>query len=163
MNGRRQTMRTQIYDHRSGLKVVPNDIVADVKNIIWNINPALSKKTVSSLKESVRERLEKEGWTGEYRLDATSRITISSYLRDVGLCFQTGNVGRIYADLLKLQTLYTKGNIIAGIILVPRIKTAKELGSNMANYERLIRELPIFSQVITMPLVVIGFDGTEAE
>ena len=57
-------MRTQIYDHRSGLKVVPNDIVADVKNIIWNINPALSKKTVSSLKESVRERLEKEGWTG---------------------------------------------------------------------------------------------------
>lgn len=54
-------MRTQIYDHRSGLKVVPNDIVADVKNIIWNINPALSKKTVSSLKESVRERLEKEG------------------------------------------------------------------------------------------------------
>lgn len=33
----------------------------------------------------------------------------------------------------------------------------------MANYERLIRELPIFSQVITMPLVVIGFDGTEAE
>lgn len=89
-------MRTQIYDHRSGLKVVPNDIVADVKNIIWNINPALSKKTVSSLKESVRERLEKEGWTGEYRLDATSRITISSYLRGVGLCFQTGNVGRIY-------------------------------------------------------------------
>ena len=79
-------MRTQIYDHRSGLKVVPNDIVADVKNIIWNINPALSKKTVSSLKESVRERLEKEGWTGEYRLDATSRITISSYLRGVGLC-----------------------------------------------------------------------------
>lgn len=31
----------------------------------------------------------------------------------------------IYADLLKLQTLYTKGNIIAGIILVPQIKTAK--------------------------------------
>ena len=43
------------------------------------------------------------------------------------------------------------------------VKTAKELGSNMANYERLIRELPIFSQVITMPIVVIGFDGTEGE
>lgn len=102
-------MRTQIYDHRSGLKVVPNDIVADVKNIIWNINPALSKKTVSSLKESVRERLEKEGWTGEYRLDATSRITISSYLRGVGLCFQTGNVGRIYADLFEIaDSLYKR-------------------------------------------------------
>ena len=104
-------MRTQIYEHRSGLKVVPNVIVADVEKIIWDINPVLSKKTVANLKESIRERLEKEGWTGEYRLDATSRITISSYLKGIGLCFQTGNVGRIYADLLKLQTLYTKGNM----------------------------------------------------
>lgn len=156
-------MRTQIFDHRSGLKVVPNSIISDVEKIIWDINPTLSKNTVTDIKESIRERLEKEGWTGEYRLDASSRITISSYLKGVGMCFQTGNVGRIYADLLKLQTLYTKGNITAGIILIPQIKTAKELGSNMANYERLIRELPIFSQVITMPIVVIGFDGTEEE
>ncbi len=156
-------MKTKIYEHRSGLKVVPNNIVSDVEKIIWDINPTLTKKSVAGIKEAVREKLEKEGWTGEYRLDATSRITISSYLKGIGLCFQTGNVGRIYADLLKLQTLYTKGNITAGIILIPQIKTAKELGSNMANYERLIRELPIFSQVITMPIVVIGFDGTEAE
>lgn len=156
-------MRTQIYEHRSGLKVVPNNIITDVEKIILDINPILSKKTVSSIKESIRKRLEKEGWSGEYRLDATSKITISSYLKGIGLCFQTGNVGRIYADLLKLQTLYTKGNITAGIIFIPQIKTAKELGSNMANYERLIRELPIFSQVITMPIVVIGFEGTEAE
>lgn len=156
-------MKTQIYEHRSGLKVVPNDIVADVEKIVWGINPTLSKNTVASLKGAIREKLEKEGWTGEYRLDATSRITITSYLKGIGLCFQTGNVGRIYADLLKLQTLYMKGNISAGVILVPRIRTAKELGSNMANYERLIRELPIFSQVITMPIVVIGFDGTEEE
>lgn len=156
-------MRTQIFDHRSGLKVVSNSIISDVEKIIWDINPTLSKNTVAGIKESIRERLEKEGWTGEYRLDASSRITISSYLKGVGMCFQTGNVGRIYADLLKLQTLYTKGNITAGIILIPQIKTAKALGSNMANYERLIRELPIFSQVITMPIVVIGFDGTEEE
>lgn len=156
-------MKTKIYEHRSGLKVVPNNIVSDVEKIIWDINPTLTKKSVTGIKEAVREKLEKEGWTGEYRLDATSRITISSYLKGIGLCFQTGNVGRIYADLLKLQTLYTKGNITAGIILIPQIKTAKELGSNMANYERLIRELPIFSQVITMPIVVIGFDGTEVE
>lgn len=71
-------MRTQIYDHRSGLKVVPNSIISDVEKIIWDINPTLSKNTVASIKESVRERLEKEGWMGEYRLDASSRITISS-------------------------------------------------------------------------------------
>lgn len=154
-------MRTKIYNHRSGIKVVPNDIIEDVEKVVWDIKPKLFPKSVASLKLSIRKRLEEEGWTGKYRLDATSKITISSYLRGVGLCFQTGNAGRIYADLLKLQALYTKGNITAGIILIPQIKTARELGSNMANYERLIRELPIFSQVITMPIVVIGFDGTE--
>ena len=154
-------MRTQIYEHRSGLKVVPADIITGVEKIVKEINPVLSKKSVASIKEVVKDRMEKDGWTGEYRLDTTSKITISSYLKGIGLCFQTGNVGRIYADLLKLQTLYTKGNITAGIILIPQNQTAKELGSNMANYERLIRELPIFSQVITMPIVVIGFDGTE--
>lgn len=82
-------MKTQIYEHRSGLKVVPRNIVSDVEKIIWNINPVLSKKTVANIKESVRERLEKEGWTGEYRLDASSRITISSYLKGIGMCFQT--------------------------------------------------------------------------
>lgn len=155
-------MKTQTYDHRNGLKVVPKDVLGTVEKVVWDIHPSLSKNSVTIIKDSIRERLEKEGWSGEYRLDATSRITISSYLQGIGLCFQTGNVGRIYADLLKLQTLYTKGNIAAGIILVPQIRTAKELGYNMANYERLIRELPIFSQVITMPIVVIGFDGTEA-
>lgn len=156
-------MRTQTYDYRNGLKVVPNEIIRTIEKAVWDINPTLSKNSVTVIKDSIRERLEKEGWSGEYRLDPTSRITISSFLQGIGLCFQTGNVGRIYADLLKLQTLYTKGNIAAGIILVPQLQTAKELGYNMANYERLTRELPIFSQVITMPIVIIGFDGTEAE
>ena len=156
-------MKTKLYEHRSGLKVVPHDIISDLEKIVNDINPKLMKNTVASIKASIKERLEKEGWTGEYRLDTASKITISSYLRGVGLCFQTGNVGRIYADLLKLQTLYTKGKISSGIILVPESKTAQRLGSNMANFERLTRELPIFNQVITMPIVVIGFDGTEEE
>jgi hypothetical protein len=107
------------------------------------------------------EKTMRVGWSGEYRLDSDSKITISSYMQGVGLCIQTGNAGRVYADLLKLQTLYVKGNITSGIMLIPTVVTAKELGYNMANYERLVRELPLFSQVITMPIVVIGFDGME--
>lgn len=154
-------MKTEIYEHRSGRKVVPSSIINGVVDVVEELNPVLAKKAVARIKADIKERLEKNGWSEEYRLDATSKITISSFLKGIGLCFQTGNVGRIYADLLKLQTLYTKGNITAGIILVPKQKTAKKLGSNMANYERLTRELPIFSQVITMPIVVVGFSGVE--
>lgn len=154
-------MRIQVYEHRSGLKVVPEDIFSGVEAIIGDIHPTIAKNSITYIKKALREHLRKEGWTGEYRLDATSKITISSYLKGVGLCLQTGNMGRVYADILKLQALYTKGNIIAGIILVPQSRTAKALGSNLVNYERLIRELPIFGQVITMPIVVVGFSAEE--
>lgn len=154
-------MRTQIYEHRSGQKVIPQSIINNVVNIIDGLHPVLEKNSVGEIKSQIKERLEKNGWSGEYRLDSSSKITISSFYKSIGMCFQTGNVGRIYADLLKLQTLYTKGNITAGIILIPQQNAAVKLGSNMANYERLIRELPIFSQVITMPIVAIGFSDTE--
>lgn len=97
-----------------------------------------------------------EGWSGEYRLDSDSQITITSYQNNIGLCFQTGNVGRVYADLLKLQTLYKRGNIIAGIMILPRKGMSRIFGSNCASYDRLLKELPIFSNVIDIPLVVIG-------
>ena len=154
-------MKTSIYEHRSGLRVIPEDVLKDVISVVEEMNPVLSKNTVTQIKKGLKKGLEIKGWSGEYRLDANSKITISSYMRGVGMCVQTGNVGRIYADLLKLQALYLKGNICSGIILTPQSDTAKELGYNMANYERLVRELPIFSQVITMPIVVIGFNAKE--
>lgn len=155
-------MKSLVYDHRNGSKVVPDNIVNEIKNVLSSILPELEKNTVKALKNSIWDKMIQNGWAGEYRLDSDSQITISSYLQGIGLCFQTGNVGRLYADLLKLQTLYVKGKIVAGIIMVPGLKMAKILGSNLANYDRLVRELPIFSQVITMPIVVVGFE-TEME
>jgi hypothetical protein len=154
-------MEINLYDHRSGLKVVPTSIIADISHVFQEYDARITANSVSKLKSDITNSLEIKGWSREYRLDTSSKITISSYLHDIGLCFQTGNVGRIYADLLKLQVLFTKGNIQAGIILVPAASIAKKLGSNMVSYERLLRELPIFNQVITMPIVVIGFDESE--
>ena len=47
--------------------------------------------------------------------------------------------------------------IKAGIVILPTVKAARSFSGNVASLERLERELPIFSQVITMPVVVIGF------
>ncbi len=154
-------MITTIFDHRSGLSVVPEYLVEGVKTVLSNINPTIKKNTVSDIRDCIISGIELQGWSGEYRLDATSKITISSYMEEIGLCIQTGNVGRIYADLIKLQSLYLKGNIKAGIIILPQKALASALASNMASYERLIGELPIFKQVISMPLVIIGFRSEE--
>lgn len=150
-------MISVVYDHRSGRSVVPEDILCGVQKAIANTNPRVRKNTVTEIRNAIVSGLDVEGWSGEYRLDSTSKITISSFNKGIGLCLQTGNVSRIYADLLKLQSLFLKGNIKAGIIVLPQKELAKELASNMASYERLLGELPIFNQVISMPLVIIGF------
>jgi hypothetical protein len=64
----------------------------------------------------------------------------------------------MYADLLKLQTLYTGGSIKTAILVVPTYLAAKALGDNLANYERLTREMEIFERVITVPLAIIGME-----
>lgn len=159
MEGWWKQLNSLIYDHRNGIKVVPSHIIIDIQNVLSSILPKLEKNTVKNLKNDIWSKMLQNGWSGEYRLDTDSQITISSYMQGVGLCFQTGNAGRIYADLLKLQALYVKGKITAGILIVPGLKIAKILGFNLANYDKLVRELPLFSQVITMPIVVIGFEA----
>ena len=67
-------------------------------------------------------------------------------------------MARGYADLIKLQTLYLRETISAGVILLPTKIAADALGSNIANSDRFMRELDIFDRTITMPLVVIGWE-----
>ena len=155
-------MKVSLYDYRGGINATPKDILMSTKKTLESMNPTFVKNGVHEIRLDMKERLSKEGWSGAYRLDADSQITITSYQRNTGLCVQTGNVSRIYADLLKLQTLYNKSKIDSALIIVPLEKTASILAKNMATYERLSRELLIFDRVITMPIVIFGFGG-EAE
>jgi len=154
-------MNTYIYDHMSGGKAINFETVSVIIKSIESLHPKLIKYSVSGIKRSILESLYTEGWSKEYRLDYYSKITITSYRNGVGMCVQTGNTGRIYADLLKLQLLYSKKKLSAGIIVIPMKQAALKLGSNMACFERLVRELPIFEQVISIPIVVVGFDNEE--
>ena len=160
--GEKVIMKTIVYNHRSGLNVLPETQLQKVIGVIQQINPRIKQNAVTEIRDEIIHGLDKEGWSGEYRLDSTSKITITSYQNGIGLCIQTGNISRIYADLLKLQALFLKGNIRAGIIIVPQRTLAVKLASNMANYERIIGEMQIFNQVISMPLVIIGFNEEDA-
>jgi hypothetical protein len=111
-----------------------------------------------SLKDDILDRLHKYGWSDQVELDPTSHISITSLKSKAGLCFQTGNMGRMYADLLKLQTLYLRGSINVGVMIVPTLLAARQLGSNIANLDRLALELPIFERAITVPIMAVGIE-----
>ena len=87
-----------------------------------------------------------------------SNLTVSFLRGSTAVCVQLGNVARTYADLLKLQSLFAAGRIQDSIMVVPGEALSRDLGSNHASFDRLERELELFSSVIDVPLLLVGAD-----
>jgi hypothetical protein len=149
-------MRTKVYRYNVSA-AAQEQAIETVIHAVERCKVRASLSASADIKRSVLSNLRLEGWPGEVMLGTGSRITVTSVRDRVGLCFQTGNVARMYADLLKLQTLYEMDRISAGILLLPEIDCARILGRNIANVQRLQRELTLFRPVISMPLALIGF------
>jgi hypothetical protein len=146
------------HDHQGGLNKLTSSLKQEIEKAITSCQISPSKGAAARIGKAIADALTMAGWSGEVHLSRESRITITSAKNGVGLCLQTGNMSRLYADLLKLQNMFLAGTIKLGVILVPSHQAAKKLGDNIANADRLKRELGIFHKVIHMPLVVFAFD-----
>lgn len=69
---------------------------------------------------------------------------------------QFGNMSRWYSDIFKFQTAYSQGLINVGICIVPCNSLARRIDSNIANFERTVRELPSAQLSITLPILLAG-------
>lgn len=151
-------MKSTFEGHRFGDKVIPTGLLAEVQQAIANTNVKLGSGSAPNIRAAILGGLAAKSWSGEVALSSDSEITITSVKSKIGLCLQTGNVSRMYADMMKLQKLYVDGAIIAGIVIVPSAQCAKKIGSNVANSMRLSKELKIFERVITAPLVILSME-----
>lgn len=149
--------KARIY--REANHAISQSVLQPIFEAIYSTNPTISKNSISGLRDELTSKIMEQGWSQKAGLSHKTKITITGYKDGVGLCIQTGNISRIYADLLKLQTLWASSKITAGIIIVPLKSNAVIFGSNLASFERLTTELEIFNRVITMPLYIIGLDG----
>jgi hypothetical protein len=147
-------MKLHIHEHRNAGKIIDAKTQDEVKAAITN---ATSLKKATPARDAVLGTLRnKHGWSDEVKISADAKISITSHKGDVGLCFQTGNMGRFYADLLKLEFLFKKGRIHAAFYILPDKALSKVWGENIANYERFVNEVTIFSQILNTPLLIIG-------
>ena len=152
-------MKATIHGHRFGQLVIKEETFNSAKSAIEVVALPIKKSNQMQIKSDILAGLHLRGWSGEVPLAQGSAITITSVKDQVGLCFQTGNMGRMYADLLKLQALYERETIYFGIMVLFTHPAATVLAGNMAEFDRLVRELPIFERVFTAPIVVIGIEG----
>jgi hypothetical protein len=151
-------MRFEVYNHHHAQTVIPQSFQ---EQVLKSITSAPIKKPINTqkIRNSILEPLHKDGWSDGIRVAPTSsKIDITSVKSSTGLCIQTGNMSRFYADILKLQTLFAEDKINASICIVPKRSFAKSFGQNIVNFERFVREIDIFKKTITVPILIYGID-----
>jgi hypothetical protein len=75
---------------------------------------------------------------------------------------QFGNMARWYSDIFKFQAAYSQSLIQCGLCVVPMGAMARITDSNVAHYERTVRELPSAELSITLPILLVGLEQDDA-
>jgi Restriction endonuclease BamHI len=151
-------MKHFTLSHCGGDKVVSAANRKQISDAIAAVNIKAGPGGATKIRNQLISLLKAAGWSGEVRLSADSDMTITSSKDDIGLCLQTGNMSRMYADLIKLQTMYLNNTIKAAAIILPSQEAAKLLGSNIAQAKRLERELTIFKKAYHVPTIVYALE-----
>lgn len=136
-----------------------DELTLAIKTISWS--EATRAHGASGVRRAITDRLTALGWSDPVRIRSSRGITITAMSQRIGLCLQTGNMARFYADLMKLQLVFVDSVADGALYVVPTKKAASELGSNLVNFERIVAETKLFQRIITLPLVVLGFEDGE--
>jgi hypothetical protein len=151
-------LKHSFHSHCAGEETVPHFIQKEVELAIAAVAIKPARGTAPKLRDAFLASLKVSGWSSEVAVAQGSDITITSMKSEVGLCLQTGNMARMYADLIKLQTLYLNNAIKSAVIIVPSEPVAKLLGSNIAQAKRLARELDIFKKAYHVPTIIFALE-----
>jgi len=156
-------MKFKKFSYKKGDKIIDEILVEKIEKRLFALNILIDRKTQSTLRATLLQNLYSDGWSEEVRIHPSRGLTITSMLGKTGLCLQTGNMARFYADLLKLQSLYLDQKITGALYILPCKSLAEKMGSNMVNYERLKLELEkVFRKIITIPMLIFGLYEMDA-
>lgn len=151
-------MKYSVYSHKRGAELVPKHIKSEIIKAITCVSIEPTKGAATKIRDAFLSSLKISGWPGKVSVSGSSKMTITSLKDEVGICLQTGNMGRMYADLLKLQTMYQDESIKSAGIIIPCQPMAKTLGDNIANAQRLESELEIFKRVYFVPTLIFAME-----
>lgn len=149
-------MNCTLYSHCAGGQAIPKAIQKEIEASIKAITVKPAPRAAPNIRDAFLAHLKSSGWSSEVAVSMDSDMTITSMKDSVGLCMQTGNMARMYADLIKLQTMYLDNAIKSAAIVVPSQPMAGLLGDNIAQATRLERELAIFKKAYHVPTLIFA-------
>lgn len=147
------------YEHNNGdAEWKKRDLYDWVTDIFEAPSIRLCRRCTPDIREHIATEFQGEGWAQDVKIDQELNLTVFALKGDLAFQLQTGNISRAPYDLLKLQHLHQIKKIEAAAIAMPTKAAAAKIGSNIANAERVSRELMIFDRVITVPILLIAFE-----
>lgn len=114
--------------------------------------------STNDIRAHINTEFEAEGWALNVKIDQELSNTITAMKGDLAFQIQTGNMSRAPYDLLKLQYLFQSRKIAAAAFALPTKFAASKIGSNIAYFERMCKELTVFDRVITVSILVVAFE-----
>lgn len=149
----------ETFSHRYGEEVVKAHSLRDeVRASLGSDEIGMARGQASRINEAVRNRLASSGWALDPRVHAAFNLDVNAIKGRVGLTVQTGNVTRAFYDLLKFQVMHLNDRIDVAVLVVPTRGASRALGSNIADFDRVTKELGLFKHIITVPIWVLGID-----
>lgn len=147
------------YSHLNGRHVWEESDAFEWVTDIFEV-PALriERRCTTIIREHVEGEFLNDGWALNVNLDQGLGLKVLAEKEELAFQLQTGNMSRAPYDLLKLQYLYQSHRIKAAGLALPIKRAAGVIGDNIANAERVIRELELFDRVITVPILIIAFE-----
>jgi hypothetical protein len=149
----------EAYNHHNGeTEWVKRELFEWLTDVFVAPSIDVAQGSTALIRSHIRTQFDNEGWSGEVRIDSNFDLTVFSMKDDLAFQVQTGNISRAMYDLLKIQYLYSAEKIEACALAVPSALAAQKLGSNIANFTRVMNELILFDRVISVPLLLISFE-----
>jgi hypothetical protein len=154
--------KRQVFSHRFGREAAQAaGVLDDILDSLEAPTIRVGRNSSAGVKNHVTASLIAKGWAPKPQLFQHINIGVNAVKDQVALTIQMGNIARAFYDILKFQGLHSRDRIRAAALILPSKDAANALSrdsSNRANFDRVRRELRVYSHVITVPLLLISFE-----
>lgn len=148
-----------VYDHHHGRAAwEERDLYEWITDVFEAPGIKMRPGCTNDIRNHIATEFTAEGWALNVRIDQELRNTVTAIKDDLAFQVQTGNMSRAPYDLLKLEYLSQSKKIKAAAFALPTKFAASKIGSNIAHFERVSKELAVFEQVIHVPILLIAFE-----
>ena len=147
-----------IYSHNCGCdRVKLSGMYGDIISLLDVPYLIVAPGMTSNINGHIKDGLISNGWAMDTKVHPAYNLRVNAAKNNVALTAQTGNIARAFYDLMKFQVLFTEGRINVAVLILPSHSAATNLGSNVANFNRVTNEMPLFQNIITIPCLILSF------